>query len=844
MSVAALPELIGSQVPRIESVPPWVTTVADDAVELAALVGVTLDPWQHRVLQGALGQTLTGRWSAPEVGLVIPRQQGKSFCLSTPILTEAGWATIGDIRPGDHVYGPDGSLTMVMACSEIFHDLDCYEIEFTDGARYTVAGDHLWLVKDKNHREFTSRGRPVLTDEWQALTTRHMASRIGGPRRDNGRNEFRYRVRCDAVPDTPEVELPIDPYLLGYWLGDGNARAAVLTCGQQDLEWLLGRLELAAAHVDRVVPDRCGFAIGFRITDKWSRSGFRSRARSLGVLGDKHIPEVYLAASPKQRGALLAGLLDSDGSIGMAGRSPQVEFSTSIPRLAETFHRLVRSLGIRVIRRDGTGSLSAVPKRTRARFRWTPTFNPFEMPRKSVRFQPPASDRHELMSIVAIRRVPPVPTRCIQVARPDGMYLVGHLFTPTHNSVIIEIAALTAIYLQHLQIVYTAHLMATSRKMRERIQQLIESCPDLDREVKQIRVANEEQSIELKSRARIDFVARSASSARGWSGDMVFMDEAFAVADDHIGALMPIMFARWNWQLWYASSAGKPASHVLRRIRARGIDGDPGLAYYEWSINEEAYRANPDEVAADPRMWAVANPSLGIRTSRHTLTLAQRSMDDVEFAREVLGVWDDPRGAPLIDPIAWARLVDPGSQIRGAVVFALDVSPQLESGAISVAGVRDDGLTHVEITGRDGQLDHRPGVDWIVARVAELNEQWEPSSAWVLDPSGPAGALLVDLRDAGIEVQTVTARELAQACGGMLKAASMTPDTSVLRHLGQLSLNDAIRAAKKRDIGDGGWAFGRRVSNEDISPLVAATLAVHGLALHAEARYDVLKSVF
>lgn len=436
------------------------------------------------------------------------------------------------------------------------------------------------------------------------------------------------------------------------------------------------------------------------------------------------------------------------------------------------------------------------------------------------------------------------PEVCLCIPRQNG------------KTVIIEVAILAAIFLHQLQVVYTAHLMATSRRTRTRIQQLIESTPALAGELKQIRISNEEQSIELHSAdctrtpqgrccaggARVDFVARSASSARGWSGDMVFMDEAFAVADDHMGALMPIMFARPNWQLWYASSAGKPMSHVLRRIRQRGINGDPGLAYYEWSVDEDVYKENPEAVAADPEMWARANPSYGIRITRETLALAQRSMDDVEFAREVLGIWDDPRGAPLIDLAAWSRLADPGSQITGpSMVFALDVSPGLESGAICVAGYRDDDLIHVEVTGAE-ELDHRRGVDWIVPRVVALQEQWDPA-AWVVDPSGPAGALLVDLADAGIEVQTVNVRELAQASGNMLKAAIAPPETSQLRHLGQLDLTEAVRAAKKRDIGDGGWSFGRRATEEDISPLLAATLAFHGLAVYGAARYDVLQSV-
>jgi phage terminase large subunit-like protein len=81
------------------------------------------------------------------------------------------------------------------------------------------------------------------------------------------------------------------------------------------------------------------------------------------------------------------------------------------------------------------------------------------------------------------------------------------LVVPRQNgkTALVEVVILAAIFLARLEVVYTAHLMATSRRVRARIQQLIESTPDLEREVKQIRVSNEEQSIELKSRARIDF---------------------------------------------------------------------------------------------------------------------------------------------------------------------------------------------------------------------------------------------------------------------------------------------------------------------------------------------------
>jgi hypothetical protein len=406
---------------------------------------------------------------------------------------------------------------------------------------------------------------------------------------------------------------------------------------------------------------------------------------------------------------------------------------------------------------------------------------------------------------------------------------------------IVEAASLAGMYLHNEEIVYTAHLMSTSRKMRLRIQKLIESTPDLDAEVKQIRTSNEEQSIALKSGARIDFVARSSTGARGWSAAKVFLDEAFALSPEMIGALMPIIIAQPNWQLWYVSMAGMMNSTALRRVRERGIDRDPGLAYFEWSAEEEAYRKNPEAVAVDLRSWKQSIPALGIRIDLETIATLQRSMDEAEFAREILGIWDDPRGDILIDPLQWASLADKESEIIGGMVFALDVEEGLSSSAIAAAGRNADKVPHVEITGRGRWIDHRPGVEWVVPRVVKLQEQWA-SPVWVMDPTGPAGALLADLREAGIEPVLVSGQEWAQACGEMLKLI-IDPDGDKLRHHGQKPLAAAVSVVKKRDIGDGGWAFGRRVSDEDISPLNAATLALHGLTVYGDVIYDVLASV-
>lgn len=405
----------------------------------------------------------------------------------------------------------------------------------------------------------------------------------------------------------------------------------------------------------------------------------------------------------------------------------------------------------------------------------------------------------------------------------------------------IEIAALNGLFLRQSKMVYTAHLMATSRRIRERIQWMIESVPDFDAEVKQIRTSNEEQSIVLKTGARLDFVARTGAAARGWAGyDVIFFDEAFALTSEMMGAMMPIMFARSNWQIWYVSMAGMANSTALRQVRMRGINAEPELAYYEWSV-DEAFHDAPDFVRQMPAAWAQANPALGDRITTATIRRALRSMDPAEFDREVLCAWDDPAAMLVINLTIWMQHVDPDSRITSGMVFALDVSEGLTHGAIGVAGYTAEHIPHLEITNSDGVLDHRPGIGWMVARAAEINARWGPAT-WMVDTSGPAGVLVPDLIEVGIEVTPITGNELPQACGGLLKAV-IAPDRNQMRHLGQPAVTAAIRAAVRRNVGDGGWAFGRRASGADITPITVLAQAYYGLVVHGALLYDPLASV-
>jgi hypothetical protein len=141
------------------------------------------------------------------------------------------------------------------------------------------------------------------------------------------------------------------------------------------------------------------------------------------------------------------------------------------------------------------------------------------------------------------------------------------------------------------------------------------------------------------------------------------------------------------------------------------------------------------------------------------------------------------------------------------------VSPDREWSSIAASGLRADGIPHVEV------VDRRPGTGWVVARLVELSAKW--SSVVALDPSSPSGALLPELRSAGVTVEELSQRAHAQACGALVDAIR----NEQVRHLGQPSLSAALTGAHTRQSGDV-WLWSRVASNVDISPLVAVTLAL------------------
>lgn len=411
---------------------------------------------------------------------------------------------------------------------------------------------------------------------------------------------------------------------------------------------------------------------------------------------------------------------------------------------------------------------------------------------------------------------------------------------------ILEARALAGLLLfDERLIMWTAHELKTAMEAFRRVEQLFLNSDDLRRRVKKVSHANGDEGIELRNGARLRFVARSKGSGRGFSGDMVVLDEAYALTADQIDALMPTLSARPNPQIWYTSSPPLDAEtgSQLMSVRRRGIAGGERLAYFDWGVDgelEDLSRIDLD----DRELWAAANPAFGIRVSEEFISMERAALSNAGFARERLGIWprDDEGAGAVIDYKMWLALAGPEPAAVQNVTFAVDVTPSRTHAAIAVYVDGEPGNVQI--------VDHREGVDWVIPRLVELKAQYNPLAIGI-DGKGPAGSLLLDLKKVGIAVPdgepkrgdlaVTSASDMAAACGQLVDAVRKGD----IRHQGQPLLNLSVAGVKTRPLGDA-WAWARRTATQDISPLVAVTLARWAYQMRAEvlSDYDVLQSVW
>lgn len=347
---------------------------------------------------------------SPRLMLLMPPRHGKQVSDCTPVLTTTGWKKHGDLRPGDKVFHPSGEPVVVLAVAEPLTQ-DC-EVEFTDGAKVLVHENHEWMVYDR------SRGR------YRVVETKYLERRKlwNGPVGARGGRATFLLPRTHALV-MPDAELPVAPYVLGAWLGDGESSSGQICWSAND--------DVVAQAINAHYP----------FTSRWTHQTTRveyaalpitPELRALGLLNNKHIPEQYLLSSIDQRLELLAGLIDTDGHV--ESDTQRVRVATVSDRLAKDIEILVRSLGWRANRytqAPATSTSGIVGRQPVHYVSFTPDGPiPTRIPRKRI----VGGSTQRSIGIVAVRRVAQTTGRCIQVDSPDGLYLVGEYLTPTHNS--------------------------------------------------------------------------------------------------------------------------------------------------------------------------------------------------------------------------------------------------------------------------------------------------------------------------------------------------------------------------------------------------------------------------
>lgn len=327
----------------------------------------------------------------------------KGLPVYTPLATPDGWTTMGDVQIGDQVFDRSGQPTTVTAKSDI-HAKDCYRITFDDGTSVVADHDHRWWI-----------GATRWSEE-RVLTTEEIKAQLHDP--SSGSKHL--HIKQPAPIQCPPRELPIEPYLLGAWLGDGHKRGGAITKPSERL-WneIQGR--------------------GHTLGQEWKQNdgtrtvlGLRTKLIATGLQYNKHIPDEYMRASEQQRRDLLAGLMDTDGSYNKA-RKECVYYSTD-KQLAENVEELLLTLGYRTYLSEYEANGFGLTTTAYAvKFRATDA-SPFITKAEQFPNVVPARHRSWRRLITDVEPVPTVATQCIAVDSPDSSYLCGRAMLPTHNT--------------------------------------------------------------------------------------------------------------------------------------------------------------------------------------------------------------------------------------------------------------------------------------------------------------------------------------------------------------------------------------------------------------------------
>jgi phage terminase large subunit-like protein len=559
------------------------------------------------------------------------RKNAKALALSTPLPTPDGWVRMADVKVGDKLFDERGQITRVIYTSDVMVGHTCYELTFSDGAKIVADAGHLWHTDmKKTHRPHSKR----FTSTDFIHTTEEIARTLSVDtpfNKTHGRVEWNHRIRVAEPLTLPAKDLPINPYVLGCWLGDGHSNGARITIGYSDIQ-IVDEIAKTGVpiHETKSRSGNCGlFSLS---TQEGARNdptnSFGHKLSALNLRNNKHIPMPYLRASIEQRQTLLQGLNDTDGTISPAG---QCSFSTSNALLAEGVIELLCSLGYKPTQSVGRALLYGKDCGTcfKIQFWAYQGQEVFRLERKRNRQKnaPATSTRASMRQIVAVNPIPSEPVRCIQVDSQSKLYLAGETMIPTHNT---TRGAGIGLYMMVGDMEASPEVYCTAVDKRQ-ARVLFNSSKEMAEQSRDIRARLKIGKFEINHKSRGgEMVAFSGEvkNKDAFSPSCAFVDEYHAHPTSEIYDQI-------------SSAKGQRAQPLMLIITTAGMDVEsPCHHEYEYAkmilkgqVKNERYfvmirELDEGDDEHDPKNWTKANP---LMMSNRVMRKELRDMHDEAF---------------------------------------------------------------------------------------------------------------------------------------------------------------------------------------------------------------------
>ncbi len=623
-------------------------------------------PWQEQIIRDIFGIVdEKGHRQFRTAYIEIGKKNGKQLDVNTPIPTPDGFVTMGDLKVGDTVFDSYGRKCQVVAKSEPDDTETAYRLTFGDGSEIIAGARHLW-----NCEYLYGKRKPV---QWTTEEIYRKQRRNGDGSKAHMRSVI--RIPVSGVLKTENKELAVDPYLYGYWLGNGNSIKPEITVRDSDVDEIISYVPY---EVRNRYPQQCGGSeiISYSELKRVLVPSFR----------EKVIRSEYLRSSEEQRWSLLEGLMDSDGCV--SDRKGQSIYVSTIKRLAESVRELLWTLGIKNAMTESPSTRCGIPTgETLYTIRFT-TFDDqptTKLKRKTLRRRERVKETrscfHYLKSIAPVDH--PVLMQCIQVDSPDHQYLAGRSMVPTHNS---ELAAAVALYLLYADGEPSAEVYGAAADRGQAsivfdvAHQMVEMAPALIKRSKIM--AATKRIVNYRNSGFYQVLSAEVGTKHGLNVSGLVLDEVHAQPNRKLYDVLTKGSgdAREQPLFFLITTAGTDKESICFELHQKAKDILSGQKI-DSSFYPVVYGLTEDDDWHDEKNWYKANPSLGQtimidRVRDHYKEALENPAEEAVFKQLRLNMWVSSTTAFIPELVydLGSRPFDPES-LRGRECYGgLDLS--------------------------------------------------------------------------------------------------------------------------------------------------------------------------